>query len=198
MAAPVAIKKCSLEFLSYNWRREDEPVTTAAFTGWQSSFPVAVKTCMAHSHGSNWSLYQQMSGWEWDHCCSCNDERDCNVFQIFCSSACIKVISKTLCWSYQCLRTLQFVCHVGEVTETGIFSAPQKSCEPWGEASAAKAHEKSHQWQKLLMYLCKVLTFTVNVVMAPNLPRSSTCSSCCNHCHFEGQTHFCNLAFSAE
>ena len=121
MAAPVAIKKCSLEFLSYNWRREDESVTTAAFTSWQSSFPVAVKTCMAHSHGSNWSLYQQMSGWEWDHCCSCNDERDCNVFQIFCSSACIKVISKTLCWSYQCLRTLQFVCHVGEVTETGIF-----------------------------------------------------------------------------
>lgn len=121
MAAPVAIKKCSLEFLSYNWRREDEPVTRAAFTGWQSSFPVAVKTCMAHSHGSNCSLYQQMSGWEWDHCCSCNDERDCNVFQIFCSSACIKVISKTLCWSYQCLRTLQFVCHVGEVTETGIF-----------------------------------------------------------------------------
>lgn len=43
------------------------------------------------------------------------------VFQIFCSSACIKVISETLCWSYQCLRTLQFVCHVGEVTETGIF-----------------------------------------------------------------------------
>lgn len=121
MAAPVAIKKCSLEFLSYNWRREDEPVTRAAFTCWQSSFPVAVKICMAHSHGSNCSLYQQMSGWEWDHCCSCNDERDCNVFQIFCSSACIKVISETLCWSYQCLRTLQFVCHVGEVTETGIF-----------------------------------------------------------------------------
>lgn len=114
-------QKCSLEFLSYNWRREDEPVTRAAFTSWQSSFPVAVKTCMAHSHGSNCSLYQQMSGWEWDHCCSCNDERDCNVFQIFCSSACIKVISETLCWSYQCLRTLQFVCHVGEVTETGIF-----------------------------------------------------------------------------
>ena len=46
--------------------------------------------------------------------------------------------------------------------------APQESCEWWGEASAGKAQEKSYQWPHRQLYLCKVSTYVIKVVMASN------------------------------
>lgn len=120
----------------------------AAFTNWQSSFPVLwlMKLARLTAFVPNHLWYQQTSGWEWDCGCSHTGEGDCNVFQIFCNSVLIIVISEyTHPGDWVVKPVLEDLgplpyCPPCQRAHWGWhFCAPQEPCKWWLKGSAGKA-----------------------------------------------------------